>query len=150
MEFLGLLLQLVEAPLGVNVYGILCDLALLVISAHARKLAHKAACSSRDVGSHTMLNFCLTVCGACDPVSQLLQPVQKPSSHAYPDDALCQALPTHRGDIRVVLLAIDRRYKYVQRVGMCGHQEEGAGSAVGLWSVWWVLWCLVAPAYDVQ
>jgi len=79
-----------------------------------------------------MLNFCLTVCGACDPVSQLLQPVQKPSSHAYPDDALCQALPTHRGNIRVALLAIDRRYKYVQRVGICGHQEEGSGQRGGL------------------
>jgi predicted naringenin-chalcone synthase len=69
VKFLGLLLQLVEATLGIEVDGILSDLALY--KAHISTPSRTPGSRRMVQGSakalserRTMLNLCLTVCGA--------------------------------------------------------------------------------------
>jgi hypothetical protein len=69
VESLGLLLQLIEAAFSILVDGILCDLALYTaaISACSRTLGTRRIAPRRSAvvgGTRTILNLCLTVCGA--------------------------------------------------------------------------------------
>jgi hypothetical protein len=81
VELLRFLLQLVKPTLGVDVDGILCDLALHapisacrhVCSRGKQRIAPALSLSSFH-RRRTILNFCLNVCGVCEVCQYLLRP----------------------------------------------------------------------------